>query len=182
MEYSHLNDLTDQVLAYIDEMIDKVESEIKSIIQQNESMKANFELMLSITGIGPIIAAEILSATYNFSRISTARRFACYAGVAPFSEQSGSSLNKENHVHPMANKRCKSLLSIAALQAVRHDNEIALYYERKLNEGKHKLLVLNNIKNKLVGRIYAVIKRGTPYVKRETWKNSQDYNASLITA
>ena len=39
-----------------------------------------------------------------------------------------------------------------------------LYYEKKIKEGKNKMLVQNNIKNKVLARVFAVVKRGTPYV------------------
>ena len=41
---------------------------------------------------------------------------------------------------------------------------MALYYERKTKEGKNGMLVMNAIRNKLVARIFATVKRGTPYV------------------
>jgi len=31
-------------------------------------------------------------------------------------------------------------------------------------EGKPQMLILNNIRNKILGRVFAVINRGTPYV------------------
>jgi len=48
---------------------------------------------------------------------------------------------------------------------------LKLYYERKKEEGKHSLLVLNNVKCKLVSRIFAVIKRETPYVNTHQFAN-----------
>jgi len=38
------------------------------------------------------------------------------------------------------------------------------YYERKIAEGKPEGIVFNNIKNKLIHRVFAVIKRQTPFV------------------
>ena len=49
--------------------------------------------------------------------------------------------------------------------------KLKLYYERKKEEGKHSLLALNNVKCKLVSRIFAVIKRETPYVKTHQFAN-----------
>lgn len=43
--------------------------------------------------------------------------------------------------------------------------DLKAYYAKKLKEGKCKFLVQNNVKNKLVQRIFAVVKRGTPYVE-----------------
>ncbi|MBK7381776.1 MAG: hypothetical protein IPI81_00340 [Flavobacteriales bacterium] len=40
------------------------------------------------------------------------------------------------------------------------------YWKRKVAEGKHKMSVLNAIRNKLIHRIHAAIDRGTPFVRR----------------
>ena len=46
-----------------------------------------------------------------------------------------------------------------------HDKELKQYYEKRVEEGKPKMVVLNIIRNKLVSRIFATISRGTPYVE-----------------
>ena len=58
----------------------------------------------------------------------------------------------------------KSLLHMAALTAIKYDPELKAYYRRKKEEGKHTMLVLNNIKCKMVYRIFAVIARETSFV------------------
>ena len=63
----------------------------------------------------------------------------------------------------MANKKLKSLLHLAALSASRHSNELRAYFKRKVSEGKNKMLVLNNIRNKIVLRIFACVRRGQKY-------------------
>ena len=64
----------------------------------------------------------------------------------------------------MANKNLKRLLHLCALVAIRYNPELKQYYERKISEGKNKMSVINAVRNKLVLRIAAVIKRGSPYV------------------
>ncbi len=59
----------------------------------------------------------------------------------------------------------KALLHLLSLTTIKYDEELKIYYNRKKEEGKHSLLALNNVKCKLVSRIFAVIKRGTPFVK-----------------
>ena len=54
---------------------------------------------------------------------------------------------------------------MAAVSATRYVPEIKIYYERKVEEGKHKMCVINSIRNKLIQRILAVVNRGTPYVE-----------------
>lgn len=55
----------------------------------------------------------------------------------------------------------KSLLNSGAWSAALLDNELRHYFERKVKEGK--ISIINAIRNKLVGRVFAVVKRGTPY-------------------
>jgi transposase len=71
---------------------------------------------------------------------------------------------KKARVSGFANKKLKKLLHLAAMAATRKKGELKEYFIRKVKEGKSKMLVLNNIRNKLIGRMFAVIKRKTPYV------------------
>ena len=64
----------------------------------------------------------------------------------------------------MANKRIKTLLSNAATTSIQFNPEMRLYYERRISEGKSKMSTQNIIRNKIVSRVFAVIRRGTPFV------------------
>lgn len=50
---------------------------------------------------------------------------------------------------------------MAPKSAIQLDSELRIYYKRKVEEGKRKMIALNNIINKLLARIFLVIKRGT---------------------
>jgi hypothetical protein len=63
----------------------------------------------------------------------------------------------------MANKKMKKLLHTAALCAVTYYPEFKTYYERKIAEGKPKMLILNNVRNKIILRVAAVIKHNKVY-------------------
>ena len=56
----------------------------------------------------------------------------------------------------MANKTLKKRLHLGALAAINHDPQIKEYYQRKVAEGKSKMLVINNVRNKLIHRVCAV--------------------------
>jgi hypothetical protein len=58
----------------------------------------------------------------------------------------------------------KRTLHLAAMSSTQYVPDLRKYYERKVGEGKSKMSVINAIRNKLLQRILAVIKRGTPYV------------------
>ena len=105
----------------------------------------------------------MISYTENFTRFSNARKFNCYAGLAPFAHQSGSSIKGKARVSRLANKEAKTLLNLAASSAIRFNTEMRAYYQRRVQEGKRKMSCLNIIRSKMVARMFAVIKRQTPY-------------------
>lgn len=141
-----------------------IEERITEIIEATQGLAQQVQLLRSIPGIGELTALQFVLTTHGFSRFSTSRQFACYTGIAPFEYTSGSSIRGRTRVSPLANKKMKSLLHMASLTAIKYDPELKLYYNRKKAEGKHSMLVLNNIKFKLVQRAFAVINRQSPYV------------------
>lgn len=153
-----------QLIKNLDRKIKETEKQIKLIIEGNEQMKKIYDLLVSVPGIGPHIAAYMLVYTRCFTLFENSRKFACYAGIAPFEYQSGVSIKGRSKVSHLANKRMKSLLNLAALTARKSDVQIKQYYERKVKEGKNPMLILNNIRNKIVARVFATVKRQTPYV------------------
>jgi transposase len=106
-------------------------------------------------------------ATRSFTSFGTWRQLACYAGVAPFEHSSGTSIKGRTKVSDIADKKMKSLLQMCVLSAVKCDKEIKGYYEKKKAEDKPTMLVMNNVRAKLLARAFAVIKRGTPFVNTQ---------------
>jgi transposase len=155
--------------AYLQKCRKKVEQKIEGYISGLPMLKTNYDLLQSIPGIGPIIASQTLVQTQNFTQIPTARKFSCYCGVAPFKHESGTSIRKGTRVSYFGHKLLKRILNFGAMTAVKSDPQLKEYYERKVAEGKSKMSVLNAVRNKLIHRMYATVKRGTPYVIQQTF-------------
>lgn len=160
---SHIQKETQSLIKCIHNKIIKAEDEIEELLKQDTDIYKNYTLAKSVKGVGPIIAAYMIVYTKNFTTITESRKFASFSGIAPFAYTSGSSIKKGNSVSHLANKKMKSLLNNGAWNAAKFDDEIKIYYQRKVAEGKSKLSVINAIKNKIAGRVFAVVKRGTPY-------------------
>ena len=144
--------------------IGQVEEQIQKIIRENTGIKKNYDLLISIPGIGHLTAVYIICCTTNFAANISGKQLASYAGVAPFSDTSGTSIKGRNKVHKMANKDLKRLLHLCAMSAVKNYPEFRHYYDRKKAEGKHSMSILNAVRNKLVLRVAAVIKNQMIYV------------------
>ena len=167
-----LVDVDKDTLEFIENKISQIEARIDELISSDEELSSQRQLLMSIPGIGRQVSLILIIYTLGFSKFSTWRQFASYCGIAPFPHTSGSSIKGKSRVNPLANREMKSLLYLAARAALRSDPELIAYYQRKRAEGKAELVVLNAIKNKLVARAFAVIKRGSEYVvfKHGNWK------------
>lgn len=162
--FNKLNLGNQKIISDYTDQISEIESMIEELINLDEQAKINHSLAQSVIGIGPINSAYIIAFTENYTRLIDARKFASYAGIAPFPNQSGSRSGR-NKVSHMANKKLKSLLSQAVLAAIQYDPQLKEYYHRKKSQGKEFGVIANAIKNKLVQRVFCVIKRQSPYVK-----------------
>jgi len=150
--------------------IERINKEIKEIekrmleqIASDESLQENYELVSSVKGVALINTVAILVATQNFTRFENSRQFACYAGMAPFGKQSGTSINAKPRVSRLGDKKIKTLLTQAAKCAMIYDPNVKRYYERKLAEGKNKWLITNNVRNKIIHRIFAIVRNRQLY-------------------
>lgn len=153
-----------ELIKVLTDQIGEIEKSINELLKESPSVGQNAKLVASVIGVGLITTANFIVLTNNFQDFTDSRKFACYTGVAPFPNSSGIRKGAKR-VNKMANRKMKSLLSNGALSAVVNDPELKIYYQRKLSEGKPKGVVLNAVKNKLIQRVFSVVKRQKPYVK-----------------
>ena len=148
----------------IKKSINKIEKRIKEIIKSNEELSKQYALIKSVPAIGERTSLYFISATKGFSAFKNWRQFACYSGVAPFEYSLGTSIKGRTKVNHMADKKMKTLLQMCAITTLKYDPQLKEYYIKKKDEGKNSMLVLNNIRCKLISRVFAVVNRETPYI------------------
>lgn len=141
-----------------------VEAKMKDIIKNHAELNQQLELIKSVPGVGQQTAIYLIVATKGFKAFNSSRKFACYAGVAPFEYSSGSSVRGRTKVSNMADKKMKSLLQMCALSAIKYDPQLKEYYNNKKVQGKNSMLVLNNIRCKIISRVFSVVNRQTPFI------------------
>tara|TARA_Y100000814_G_scaffold275309_1_gene234619 strand:+ start:264 stop:1271 length:1008 start_codon:yes stop_codon:yes gene_type:complete len=156
--------LNAKTLLLLKKQLNEVEKQMNDIVIKNENILTQQNLITSIPGVGKQTALYLIITTKCFDRFENWRQLACYAGVAPFEFSSGSSVRGRTKVNHLADKKMKSLLNMCALSIKKYDKEIAEYYKKKVSEGKNPMLVMNNIRCKILSRVFATINRGTPYV------------------
>ena len=154
-----------QLINNFDKQIEKLMAEIETIINKQEALKQNFRLLQSIKGVGKILALTTIIKTSNFTRFANARRFACFCGTAPFPHDSGTTIKRKARVSHLADKQMKTLLDLSAKSAIQYDKELREYYLNRTEGGKSKMSTINVVRNKILYRMFAVIKRQTPFLE-----------------
>ena len=156
--------LLNNMINALKKQIRKAEETLIEIIHSSSKLLNIYTLLTSIKGIGVILAANIMVTTICFTKFNDSRKYACYCGTAPFKYSSGTSINGRTKVSQMANKKMKALFNLAALSAIQHDPELKLYFDNRMANGANGMSTINIIRNKIIHRVFAVVKRGTPYV------------------
>lgn len=147
------------------DLIKKIETQIKDIINGNKLLNKNYKKITAIVGIGLITGSQFIVSTNNFTAFENPRKFNCYCGLAPFEYSSGVSDKGRTKTSHYRDKELKAALFKAAVTAITHDMQLKTYYNRKINEEKHKMSVINAVACKLVYRPFAVVKREEPFVR-----------------
>lgn len=146
-----------------DRKIEKIDAQMLKLVEEDEQLQKQFELIKSVHGVGKQTALFVLVFTNGFTLFDDWRKFACYCGIAPFEYSSGTSIRGKTRVSHLANKKLKSLLTMCALNTIKKENEFKIYYDRRKAQGKSHMSTINIIRNKIVSRIFAAVRRGTPY-------------------
>lgn len=156
------NKLIEKQLQHFDRCIAEIENEILVIIESDKSLYENFQLVKSINGLGTVTTCELIIKTENFKKIRTARKAASFAGVCPFPNSTGKMVGKSK-VSKMSDKTLRSLLHMCGRTAVLYNKDFKAYYAKKKQEGKHYYIIMNNVSNKLLRMVYAILETKIPY-------------------
>lgn len=165
------------VIAEIKESIHALEKEIRGMLSEEPEFKENVSLALSVPGISWVSAAAIILDTRNFSRFQTARQYANHAGCVPHEHESGSSVHRRPRVSRASNRYINSLLTQGANSLIVHNSQTREYAHRKRAEGKVHAVIVNNIRNKTIHRLFAVIRDRVPF----DWSYSGKYKGPMTS-
>lgn len=117
----------------------------------------------SCPGVGPVLAANLVIVTHGFTRMKNPKKLATHLCVAPHEFSSGTSVRRRAKTSKKGNQSVKTVLSMAALRCIQEKGAYKEYYDRKMSQGKHHLVVLNAIRNKILHTVMACLKKNTMY-------------------
>ena len=148
-------------IKWIDNEIQRLDKECHKRLHQCQSLTRKTDLYQSVPGVGQHTSA-ILAAYLPELGLYNGRQLSSLVGLAPWSKDSGA--RKGYRSIRGGRAKVRSALYMAALSAVRHNDDLKCFYQRLRRRGKSGKLALTAVMRKLLLLLSAVAHRGTPWV------------------
>jgi transposase len=156
--------LLQESIQQLERNIDTLVKEIRRLFKQDDDLQRNLHLLISIPGVGLLLAAHALVMMEQLQEPLNPKVLAAYLGISPYEHTSGKSVRKRATSRHFGPATMRKLIHLGARSLRTHHAGFRHYFERKVAEGKKKRLVINSIGNKLVRIICAVIREQQPYI------------------
>ena len=151
-------------IAQLTKNIKTIETEIKELLKKDENLYEQFLLLLTIPGVRLLLASHVLVMMASLHSTHNPKAVSAWLGISPYEKRSGTSVFGRATSRRYGPATMRKLLHLAARSVRTHNPVFEKYFERKVAEGKSKKLVLNNISNKLVKIICAVLRENQPCI------------------
>lgn len=153
-------------------IVPSLASSLQAVLDQRKLLATRIEELLeahplskvltSMPGIGVRTGARILIDVGDGSRFPSAAHLAAYAGLAPATRSSGSSIRGEQPSRRGGNKQLKRAFFLSAFAALA-DPVSRTYYDRKIAQGKHHTQALLRLARRRADVLFAMLRDGTFY-------------------
>jgi transposase len=140
----------------------ELQQQMLQLLQQDDRLQAAHQLLVSIPGVGTLLSVQMLVLQQTLPQMQP-RVVASYLGICPHAHQSGSSVLRPPRSRRSGPGICRRLLYLAAMCLCHNVARFRSYMQAKLLQGKPKRLILNNIANKLIRLICAVLNSGVAF-------------------
>ncbi|KVR83130.1 IS110-like element ISBma3 family transposase [Burkholderia vietnamiensis] len=145
-----------QQLAALRKQRDEIAAEVERLVLAHPL----WPVLTSMPGVGVRTAARLLTEVAH-KAFASAAHLAAYAGLAPVTRRSGSSIRGE-HPSRRGNKVLKRALFLSAFAALR-DPVSRAYYSRKIQQGKRHNQALIALARRRCDVLFAMLRDGTIY-------------------
>lgn len=147
-------------ISFIENQVKETETEISRIMEKLKSP------ITTITGIGNVTGAAIISEIGDISKFDSPRKLVAFAGIDASVTQSGEFEATHNVMSKRGSPYLRKAIFQSALIASFKDPVLSAYYQKKRSEGKHHLTCVGAVSRKMCNIIYTVLKNNEPYVPK----------------
>lgn len=154
--------------------IEKLEDEMERIVKNH--CKDIYNQLCSIPSISKITATEFIIVSNAFKNFDTAKEFACFIGISPCINESGSSVRGYRGISRIGDAHTRSTLYMCAMMAKVCNKACKETFERLVKRGKPKKLALIAVMNKLIKQAFAIVKSGNMYCENHQTNLIENFN------
>ena len=159
----HLGELIVAALAREIITLNEELAELDALISEKVNEHRHTQVLLSMPGFGPVLAAEFLGAPGgDLTVFETADRFAGVAGLAPAPRDSGR-ISGNHHRPRRYDRRLLRVFYLSGLSALKSCPASRTYYDRKRTEGKTHIQAMLSLARRRLNVLWAMLRDGTTY-------------------
>jgi transposase len=149
-------------ISFLDRQIDEIDAQIRSLIDDDLTLRGKRELLMSIPGIGERLAVTILGELPNISEFRSAKALSSFTGLCPREFRSGKSVSA-SWLSKTGNAHLRRMLYMPALAAIRCNPILKDFAKRLRSSGKHGKQIVAAVMRRLLVLAFGVIKSGHPF-------------------
>ena len=143
---------------FLEKLIKESEERISKLLHEFNST------ITSITGIGEILGAVILSEIGDINRFSEPSKLVAFAGLDASVKQSGEFLGSRNRISKRGSPYLRRALWLSATVAAFSDPALSIFYQKLISRGKHHSVAIGAIARKLCNIIFVILRDNIVYV------------------
>jgi transposase len=151
--------LLDQ-MGLLDQQVDHLDATLAELMAGEE------QYLTTIPGISTVLAATILGEIGDIQRFPSLSPLIAYAGLDPSVHQSGHFVATQSRLSKRGSPYLRRAIWLAAMTARRYNPDLAAFYQRKREQGKHHNVAMSAVCHRLLARIYVILKENRPFEVR----------------
>jgi transposase len=148
------------MIEFLTRQIDDVDRDLHGLIRRTPAWREADDLLQSVPGVGPVLSSTLTALVPELGKLNR-KQIAALVGVAPFNRDSG--LGERKRVIWGGRAPVRAVLYMAASVARRYNPAIRRFYDRLLEMGKPRPVVLVACMRKLLTLLNAVARDCRPW-------------------
>ena len=146
-----------------------MQARAEAVIHSDPALADDAGLIDTIPGFAMRSASQLLAELAPLPADMQAPQWVAQAGMDPRPGESGTSVRAARQISKQGNARIRAALFMPALVAIRHDPNVAAYYDHLLTRGKSKMAAITAVMRKLLVAIWGMLQH------RQVWDGDKFY-------